>query len=305
MLAAAVLLAHLTPLSSGQTLLLPLLLLMVNLLAAVLLVPGFRVKPYLLGFHLALLFMVIALGWAQLSRYEAAFELVEGERFDGWVDAAEGGLLRDLNQPLPFSIQSESMQLNYGPNHRRDKAINRVSWWDERGEGYQGTISNHVPLTIAGYRIYTSRYRGFSLLLRWQPVSGEVQTARVNLPSYLENSLAQSKQWTIPGTDTEVWAMLGWEGDPFPVDRDFVFTAPEQSHLVLRSGGQRYKLMPGDAVQLPSGSLQFIRPEVWLGYRISYDPTISLLVGTSFMAALLLMLHYIQRFQRRPWFEQS
>ncbi|MFI0412914.1 MAG: hypothetical protein ACH255_02135, partial [Candidatus Thiodiazotropha sp.] len=59
-----------------------LLLLAINLCAALFSNPLFRVKPALFGMHVGLLLLAVSLAYGQLSRFRGHFEITEGQVFD-------------------------------------------------------------------------------------------------------------------------------------------------------------------------------------------------------------------------------
>ena len=76
----------------------------------------------------------------------------------------------------------------------------------------------------------------------------------------------------------------------------FIVEHHDSHRLVLRVGDQRAELAPGGRVDIPGGTLVYERLSTWMGYRVSFDPTLPWLLAASLLAALSLAWHYTQRF---------
>jgi len=109
------------------------------------------------------------------------------------------------------------------------------------------------------------------------------------------HELRQSREWTLP--DGRVaWVLLQIDEtliDPAAAAR---FRMPEQHRLVLRMDPMRAELRPGQSVQIEGGTLTYVGLRSWMGYRVSYDPTLPWLLAAALLAALSLAWHYTQRF---------
>ena len=66
--------------------------------------------------------------------------------------------------------------------------------------------------------------------------------------------------------------------------------------LVVNTNGQRVELKPGEAAQIPGGSLRYERLSTWMGYKIFYDPTLQWMFGMSIIGVLGLFAHFWQKF---------
>ena len=86
---------------SGLAVLVCIVLLSVNLLAALVVHPAFHRQLPLLVFHLALLALVALVGWGRLASLDGRFELTEGVPFDGQLlDSRRGPLYTEPMQRL-------------------------------------------------------------------------------------------------------------------------------------------------------------------------------------------------------------
>jgi cytochrome c biogenesis protein len=193
--------------------------------------------------------------------------------------------------------------VSYAPGLKRLETRNRVTWLDDKGGEQSAVIGDDTPLVLNGYRFYTTWNKGFALLFEWQPSVGEPTLGAVHLPSYPINSLKQAQQWQLPGVREPVWAMLQFEGDLIPNDRDGHFRLPDDYQVVVRQGEQRWVLTPGQdqVIDLPGGQLRYHELRTWMGYMVTWDATIPWLLVASTLAVLALGWHFWQQFSRRPW----
>jgi cytochrome c biogenesis protein len=271
-----------------------LMLLALNLVAALVVHPVLRRKLPLLVAHAALLALVVLVGLGRLVALDGRFELTEGEAFDGTLlDAVRGPWHRDALHALRF--RHEGFEIDYAPGLKRGATRNAVVWQDEHGATRRTTIGDHRPLVIEGYRLYTSPNKGFAPLLTWMPEGGEPVTGAVHLPSYPANALRQSREWPLPG-GRAVWVQLVLDEALIDPASAGSFRLPARPRLVVRSGEMRAELEPGQTLSLPGGSLRFDALRTWMGYRITADATLPWLLAAALLAALALGLHYALEF---------
>ncbi|MFO1327728.1 MAG: hypothetical protein U1F56_10255 [Rubrivivax sp.] len=277
---------------------LALLLLGLNLLAALVVHPAFRRRLPLLVFHLALLALVLLVGWGRLASIGGRFELAEGVPFDGrLIDGERGALYRGGLERLSFRHQG--FEIDYAPGRRRGATRNQVAWTDALGRAQTATIGDHRPLVLDGHRITTSPNKGFAPILHWQPGRGEPVLGAVHLPSYPMHELRQSREWTLPDGRT-AWVQLQFDEtliDPQSAGR---FRLPQQHRLVLRVDGQRHELAPGEWADLGGGRIGYVRLGTWMGYRVSHDPSLPWLLAASLVAGFALLWHYVSTAPARP-----
>jgi cytochrome c biogenesis protein len=269
-------------------------LLALNLVAALVVHPAFRRQLPLLVAHLALLALVVLAAYGRLASLDGRFELTQGVPFDGTlIDARAGALHRDELQRLAFSHQG--FEIDYAPGRKRGATRNSVTWRDEAGRERSAVIGDHRPLLLDGYRIYTSPNKGFAPLLVWTPRGGEPITGAVHLPAFPAHELRQAIEWSLPD-GRRAWVLL--QTDEMLIDpaRASRFELPRRHTLVLRMDPQRHELQPGQGVELGGGTLTYLGLRSWMGYRITYDPTLPWLLAASLLAAFALAWHYTQRF---------
>ena len=273
-------------------------LLSVNLLVALWAHPAFRRKLPLLVAHLALLAVVLLAGLGRLLALDGRFELTQGEPFDGrLMDGESGSWHQDRLQRM--ALRHEGFQIDYAPGRKRGSTRNPVRWQDEDGQERHAVIGDHRPALVSGYRVYTSPNKGFAPLLTWRPQAGEAEQGSVHLPSFPAQELHQSREWTLPD-GRAVWVQLQVEGvliDPATPSR---FEMPRAHVLVVRVADRRAELRPGERMSLEGGTLVYEGLRTWMGYRITYDPTLPWLLASSLLAALALAWHYARRWLLVP-----
>ena len=269
-------------------------LLAVNLVAALVVNPLLRRQLPLLVFHLALLALLLLVGLGRLTTLDGRFELTQGVPFDGRLMDQDAGPLYDAPlQRLAFA--HHGFEIDYAPGRQRGATRNSVSWRGDDGATRSAVIGDHRPLVIDGHRIYTSPNKGFAPLLRWLPARGEPVLGAVHLPSFPVHELRQSREWALPD-GREVWVMLQFDETLIDPDKAATFRLPTDHRLVVRIGALRAELAPGERVAIDGGSLVYEGLRTWMGYRVSYDPTLPWLLAASLLASLALAAHYVLKF---------
>ncbi|MGD9832668.1 MAG: hypothetical protein AB7U92_07950, partial [Piscinibacter sp.] len=165
----------------------------------------------------------------------------------------------------------------------------------EAGRERSAVIGDHRPLVLNGYRIYTSPNKGFAPLLVWTPHGGQAVAGAVHLPAFPAHELRQSIEWSLPD-GRRAWVLLQSDETLIDPARASRFELPRRHTLVLRMDPQRHELQPGQGVDLGGGTLTYLGLRSWMGYRITYDPTLPWLLAASLLAAFALAWHYTQRF---------
>jgi ResB-like family len=271
-------------------------LLGLNLCCALVVHPLLRRRLPLLVAHLALLALVLLVAVGRLTALDGRFELSEGQPFDGrLMDRASGPLYDEGLRRLSFSHQG--FEIDYAPGRKRGATRNIVAWRDEGGQPRSAVIGDHRPLVLGGHRFYTSPNKGFAPLMLWLPEGGGAERGVVHLPSFPTHELRQSREWALPD-GREVWVMLDTGEDLLDPKAASAFRLPTAPRLVVRLGDQRTELSPGQAWAVPGGTLVFEGLRSWMGYRVTYDPTLPWLLSASLLCAAALALHYGLKFRQ-------
>lgn len=281
----------------------PLLLLSLNLIAAVATNGVFRRQLPLLIFHLALIALVLLAAIGRLSYLNGIAELTEGTAFDGLVSREAGPLHGGRLEQLHFV--NDGFDIHYLEGPVLDRNVNRVRWHDAAGQEHAGTIESNKPLALFGYRIYPTSNKGFAPVMVWQPQGGAPIVGAVHLPSFPANATSQAQTWRPQGSQADMWIMLRVDENLIPADRPSNFRLPDDRGIVLRHRDVRYELQPGQRVSLPDGTLEYRELRTWMGYRVFYDWTIPWLLATCAVAVLSMSWHFWSKFASKPWAEKG
>ena len=278
-------------------LIVPLTLLSLNLVAAVVTNRAFRRQPALLVFHLALLSLVLLGLASRLTYLEGTTELAVGQSFPGLVERKQGIWHRGRLDEVEFVNQGFSV--NYRPQLRRDKTINRVVWRDDLGFERRSEIGDQMPLVLHGYRFYTTSNKGFAAMFRWEPAQGEPQVGTVNFPSYPMYASQQKSIWRL-GTD-DIQVTLNISELLIDPSTDSEFRMPQRHTVTVDLPWRVATLAPGEVLLLPQGRLVYVGLSTWMGYAVTYDWTVPWLLAACTLAVLALGWHFWGKFSLRPW----
>jgi cytochrome c biogenesis protein ResB len=277
----------------------PLLLLAVNLIAAVATNGVFRRQLPLLIFHLALIALVLLAAAGRLSYLKGTAEVTEGTALEGLTSQESGPLHWGRLAQLNFI--NEGFDINYLAGPVLDRNVNRVRWQDAAGQEQTGLIEDNKPLILFGYRIYPTPNKGFAPLFVWQPQGGAPVLGAVHLPSFPVNASSQAQTWRPAGSQADLWVMLPVDEQLIPADRPSRFRLPDEHKIVLRHQNQRYELQPGERLTLPDGTLEYRELRTWMGFRVFYDWTIPWMLAACAVAVLSMAWHFGRKFASVPW----
>lgn len=274
----------------------PLVIFAVSLTAAILTNPRFRRDVPLLGLHLGLLVFVLLLLFARLTYLEGAITLDKGAVFNGVLQIDRRGPLHAGGiERLRFA--NEGFIEDYTRSEQWRATENRVRWWDDEGGSHVARIGDGHPLTLSGYRIYPTFNRGYAPVFRWRSKSGMEEMGSVQLRA---GRFDMANAWHLPG-GPEIWAMLKTE-KPLELRRGEIrenLGEAELSHvLVLRVDGRREELAPGQAIELPQGTLTYLELGSWMGYKVVYDTGMYWMAASAVIVLLCMMVFYMRMFWR-------
>lgn len=277
----------------------PFVLLGANLAAAIAVHARFRADLPLLGFHLALLALVLLFIVGRLSYFDGAFVLTRGIAFDGHFERqASGPLHGDAYRRL--NLINEGF-VEHAPNKSLHYMSNRVSWVDATGKRHSEQIGEDRPLVMDGYRIYPVRQRGFSPLFSWAPAGAAPHDATIPIPASPSLDFPRGVSWHIDAT-LELWASILPDDPALPppsTPRENLGAAMLPHRLVLWVGEVRHELRPGDSLTLPQGKLTYLSLDTWMGYNVIYDPTKPWLIACVLLAVGCMIWFYLRRFKVR------
>lgn len=281
----------------------PLLLLAINLSAAVATNGVFRRQMPLLVFHLALISLVLLAATGQLMYLKGTAEVTEGAGFTGLKSRDAGPLHVGRIDEVHFV--NDGFEIAYMAGPVLDRLLNRLRWHDGKGVERTGEIEINKPLVLNGYRIYPTSNKGFAPVFLWRPVNGAELLAAVHLPSYPANATGQAQSWRPAGSKEDIWVMLDVEENLIPSDRTSRFRLPDQRKIVVRYQGKRWEMQPGERIALADGTLEYRELRTWMGYRFFYDWTIPWMLAACGVGVLSLAWHFQRKFASTPWDEEE
>jgi hypothetical protein len=291
--------------TSVWVLVVPLVLLALNLAAAIAINPRINRQPGLLVFHVCLLATVLLAGLGRLTHLDAHIEIAQNQAFS--ADA-----LQEVNKGPWHSGNLDKVQfiqgaytVDYAPNLKRGLTHSQVFLPGLGGATVVQDVGDDRPLILERYRFYTTHNKGFTPILTWLPEQGEPTTGRINMPAYPLYDYKQDNSWTPPGTKEEIkfWLQLQ---TGMTLEEAWVLDGRNATGtLVVTSGGKREELQPGDEVQLEHGRLRFESLTTWMGYRVFYDPTIQWLFWVTIIGVLGLTHFFWTKLNLVPWMDET
>lgn len=273
----------------------PLLLLSVNLVAALISNPRLRVQPALFGMHIGLLLLALSLAYGHMSRFRGHLEISEGQYFDpGQIIEDRKGYL-PARLPMEAAFEQGAISVNYAPGVMRRETQSHVVL--ANGQTVEATDGR--PLIIEGYRFYVTHNKGFAALISWLPAAGsQGHMGTLHFPSYPRLAPTQTQSWTAPdGTS------LKFTISPTSYSSEEHWTLNRQmssEQLNVAYEGAVTALQPGDIMNLSGGALRFEGINMWIGYRIFYDPSLYWCFAAAMIAVCCLVLHVTGRHLKYP-----
>jgi hypothetical protein len=150
----------------------PLLILIANLLAALLTNRSFRTQTGLLVFHVGLLLVFVCIGLTLLLRYDGHVEILQGGAFDaGLVETVEQGRWHD-NRLGDIELYQGEVRVNYLPGLNRQDTRSMIEYRAASGELRHITVGDTQAANIDGYRFAATFNKGYALLLQWTAMDG-------------------------------------------------------------------------------------------------------------------------------------
>jgi cytochrome c biogenesis protein len=278
----------------------PLLVLALNLGAALLVHPRFRRQAGLLCFHVALLAVLVLGALEQLRRFDGRVELLVGEAFDpGNVQVRAAGPLYGDARLDPVRFRQGHFSVEYAPQLTRRETRSLVYL---PGRETPVIVGDTRPLSMGGYHFHTTSNKGYAALLRWEGADGAMAVGAVHFPSYPLRDWEQVNRWTTPvgeelalelilpeaAPDTRTWRLDSRRAADLPA-----------SLGVSRDGGEG-RVARGDWVPVAGGRLRFEGLRMWMGYQVSFNPLLAWLLAAGGVGVAGLAWHFWVKLWSRP-----
>ena len=279
----------------------PMILLAINLVAAIATNPRINQQPGLLVFHVCLLLLLLLAAVGRLTHIDAHLELVAGTEFnpDKLLDVNAGPMHYGDLEKVRFVQGSYTVQ--YAPGLRRGLTHSHVKVEVHPGQWEDRVVGDDRPLVVQGYRFYTTFNKGFAPILTWTPNQGQPVTGSVNMPSYPLFDYKQDNRWVPPNSNEEIkfWLQLNTGMD---LEKSWVLDGRTATGtLIVTTPEKRHEVQVGGSIVMQNGVLRYDALTTWMGYRLFYDPTIQWLFVVSILGVLGLSHYFWKKINLLPW----
>ena len=289
-----VLLFYINSVSASAWIATPLGVLSINLLAALIVNPGFRRQSGLMIFHVCLLTVMLLATFGWLSNFKGRIEIMEGQSFNAHeVEVLRQGPWHPRERLEAVNFQQGVYRVEYAPELIRGQTESWVTLSDARTVV---AVGDNIPLRIDGYRFYTTSNKGYAAVLTWTDTQGKSQRGAIHFPSYPFNDWKQLNDWQTPGGEQLNFELLLTKRPPESTAWVFDRTHNNGSLRVTRENGTVATLEAGEAINLARGQLRFEKIRMWMGYEVFYDPMLAWLFAAALVGIIGLGWHFFQKF---------
>lgn len=283
----------------------PMVLLALNLAAAIATNARINQQPGLLVFHVSLLLILLVATIGRLTHMDAHIELVVGTEFEpGKLQEMNAGPLHSGALDKVHFVQGP-FNVEYSPGMQRGLTYSYVNVKTITGEWEERVVGDDRPLVIEGYRFYTTFNKGFAPILTWIPESGVSVTGAVNMPSYPLFEYKQDNRWIPPGSKEEIKFWLQISAGMKEDDHWVLDGRTSTGVLIVTTENKRHEVQVGESIELQNGRLRFESLTTWMGYRLFYDPTIQWMFFISIMGVFGLTQYFWKKINLQPWMDEK
>ncbi len=276
---------------------LPLVILVLNLFAALLTNRSFRAQTGLLVFHVGLLLVFACIGLTVLLRFDGHVEVLEGSAFDAArVETVEQGWWH-VNRLDEIELYQGEVRINYLPGLNRQDTHSTVEYRAASGELHRMTLGDTRTARIDGYRIAATFNKGFAILLHWTGDDGSEMLGAVHMPSFPEFDWKQLTTWTTPAGQA-IDLELDFDQPVSSDNAEWTFgptSMPYAVHVSIAGDAPR-SIRRGESVRLAGGVVRAVDLRVWMAYQIEYLPFLTWMFVAAFLAIAGLTAHFARRF---------
>ena len=275
----------------------PLVLLSLNLIAAIVTNRSFRTQTGLLVFHVGLLFVFAFIGLTVLTRFDGRVEVLQGMPFDAAAVSVEqrGWMHRSNLDSIRFELSD--VEVDYLPGLLRQRTSSEVDIIDASGARRLLEIDGQRGAEFSGYRFLATANKGFALVLGWDDAGGAIQFGAVHLPSHPMHDWKQVNDWTTPAGQP-VRLELELDEPPIVTDAAWTLRRPTGGYRVhvQAAGSEIGVVSPGESIELQGGRLVVADLRLWMGYSVDYYPFLPWMFVAAMLAIGGLAIHFGTRY---------
>ena len=275
----------------------PLVILVLNLFAALLTNRSFRSQTGLLVFHVGLLLVFACIGLTVLMRYDGHVEVLQGTALDATqVTTVEQGWWHE-NRLGGVELYQGDVRINYLPGLNRQDTHSTIEYRASSSELRRITVGDTRTARVDGYRIAATFNKGYAVLLQWTGENGDRILGAVHMPSFPEYDWKQVTTWTTPaGQDVEL--ELDFDERVSSDTAAWTFGATSMPYTVHLSvpGEPLRSIRRGESVRVGGGIVSAVDLRVWMAYRIEYQPFLPWMFVAAMLSIIGLALHFARHF---------
>ena len=275
----------------------PLVILVLNLFAALLTNRSFRSQTGLLVFHVGLLLVFACIGLTVLLRYDGHVEVLQGTALDAsQVTTVEQGWWHE-NRLGGVELYQGDVRINYLPGLNRQDTHSTIEYRTSSSELRRITVGDTRTARVDGYRIAATFNKGYAVLLQWTGENGDRILGAVHMPSFPEYDWKQVTTWTTPaGQDVEL--ELDFDERVSSDTAAWTFGATSMPYTVHLSvpGEPLRSIRRGESVRVGGGIVSAVDLRVWMAYRIEYQPFLPWMFVAAMLSIIGLALHFARHF---------
>lgn len=272
---------------------LPLVVLSVNLVAAIIINPRIRQNSGLLIFHICLVLLSVLAALGQLTSMKARLELTEGQSFDAeQITVVKQGPLHTFEPLEELLLRQNNVQVEFSPEIRRGETRSRLLI----NTNDSVVVGDNVAFKYQGYRFYTSSNKGFAALVTLSGNNEQMQQGAIHFPSFPMYDWKQKNKWTMPTGELIDFELMLVDAPDYSKEWLLESSNIKATLKLVRSTGEQHVLQPGENVFLNGQQLEFSAVRLWMGYNIFYNPYLSWFFAVSIVGVLGLSWHFYVKF---------
>ena len=275
----------------------PLVILVINLLAALVTNRSFRAQAGLLVFHVGLLLVFACIGLTVMLRFDGRVEVLEGTAFDASrVETMQKGGWHD-NRLDDLEFYQGEIRINYLPGLNRQDTHSTIEYRAPSGELRRMTIGDTRTATIDGYRVAATFNKGFAVLLQWTGADGSEILGAVHMPSFPEFDWKQVTTWTTPAGQ-ELEFELDFDAPVSSDTESWTFGATSMPYTVrVAAAGEAPRILrEGDRARLDGGVVRAVELRTWMAYRVESLPFLPWMFVAAMLSIIGLAMHFARRY---------